>query len=297
MARILSAADITLIVPVYNGGEAFRNCLTHIQALDPPPRQVIVVADGDTDGSRYLAQDFGVEVIALPTPRGPAAARNLAAHYALGDILFFVDADVALPTDALTKVTEVFQQELAPAALIGSYDDRSGASNFLSQYKNLLHHYVHQTSHAEASSFWGACGAIQRDAFWAVGGFDEGYRRPAIEDVELGYRLKAAGYRIRLFKSLQVKHLKRWTIFALLQTDFRQRALSWSRLLLQNERRGMQIENDLNLQMASQISVVLTYALLGALLLIPWWRSALILAVQNRYWSAVAKLACLLLLL
>ena len=43
-----------------------------------------------------------------------------------------------------------------------------------------------------------------------MGGFDEGYHEPTIEDIDLGYRLKKAGYRIQLVKELQVKHLKRW---------------------------------------------------------------------------------------
>jgi hypothetical protein len=55
-------------------------------------------------------------------------------------------------------------------ALFGSYDDAPAATNFLSQYKNLLHHYMHQTAREEASTFWGACGAIRREVSLAVGG-------------------------------------------------------------------------------------------------------------------------------
>jgi cellulose synthase/poly-beta-1,6-N-acetylglucosamine synthase-like glycosyltransferase len=155
--------------------------------------------------------------------------------------------------------------------LIGSYDDAPAASNFLSQYKNLLHHYIHQTSNEEASTFWGACGAIRRDVFLKMGGFDESYGRPSIEDIELGYRLKRAGYQIRLRKSLQVKHLKRWTARSLVQTDFFQRALPWSRLLLQDAKNGSDFGNDLNLQASSRISALLVLLLPGALAFTPWF--------------------------
>ena len=262
-------SKISIIIPVYNGGKVFARCLGHVSALHPGPFEVIVVADGDTDGSRDLAREFEVDVLVNPTCKGPAHARNVGARHAQGDILFFVDADVALRPDALTHIIRVFEEcgentQSKPilAALIGSYDDEPAAQNFLSQYKNLLHHYVHQTSHEEASTFWGACGAIRREVFLAMGGFDdEQYDRPSIEDIELGYRLKRAGYRIRLVKGLQVKHLKRWTAFSLIKTDFFQRALPWTALILRNE----QLVNDLNLQTSSRISVALTFALIGTL--------------------------------
>ncbi len=157
------------------------------------------------------------------------------------------------------------------AALIGSYDDEPSETNFLSQYKNLFHHYVHQMAHEEASTFWGACGAIRRHVFLELGGFDESYRHPSIEDIELGYRLKQSGYRIRLFKMLQVKHLKRWGALSLLKTDFLRRALPWTQLIL----RDRHMINDLNLGLSSRISVMLIYGLL-AVLVGAWWRPGLL---------------------
>jgi hypothetical protein len=65
-----------------------------------------------------------------------------------------------------------------------------------------------------------------------LGGFDERYREPAIEDIELGYQLKSAGHNILLLKTLQVKHLKPWSTLGLLRADFIQPALPWSELIL-----------------------------------------------------------------
>jgi glycosyltransferase involved in cell wall biosynthesis len=258
---------ISVIIPVYNGGDKFQRCLLSLAKALPTADEVIVVADGDTDGSWLLAEKLGAKVIRVPRSGGPAKARNLGAQTARGDILFFIDADVEIDPETISKVVTAFQQETDLAALIGSYDDAPGASNFLSQYKNLLHHYTHQNSSEEASTFWGACGAIRRHIFLTVGGFDESYRLPCVEDIELGYRLKRAGYRIKLGKTIQVKHLKRWEVISLLRADFFYRALPWTALIL----RDRQFVKDLNLQWSSRASVILVYALLVTLVAAWWW--------------------------
>jgi GT2 family glycosyltransferase len=179
--------------------------------------ETIVVADGDTDGSWSVAKEFGAQVLRIPTPQGPARARNLGAATAKGDILLFLDADVAVPQDAVGHIVAAFHDDPALAAVFGSYDDEPAETNFLSQYKNLFHHYVHQTAKDKASTFWTGCGAIRRQVFLQMGGFDEGYHHPCIEDIELGYRLKRADYSIRLLKQVKVKHLKRWSAMSLLR--------------------------------------------------------------------------------
>lgn len=257
---------VSIIIPVYNGGEKFRRCLSSVAACTPPPKEVIVVADGDTDGSWRVAEEYKTRVLRITTPGGPARARNLGAREAKGDILFFVDADVTVPQDAISQVAGAFQNGPDIAAIFGSYDDTPFETNFLSQYKNLFHHYVHQNAKEEASTFWAACGAIRREVFSATGGFDETYRRPSIEDIELGYRLRRAGHRIRLVKGLKVKHLKRWGIISLLRADLFYRALPWTDLILDEG----EFVDDLNVTISNRVSVVFTYvfclALLGS-----WW--------------------------
>ncbi len=261
---------ISIIVPVYNGGEPFRRCLQSLKNLNPPPLEVIVVADGDTDGSWQLAKEFGTQVIRLPTcSGGPAKPRNLGALQARGEYLFFVDADVWVYPDTLRQVSDAFLRHPDLTALVGSYDDTPSEKNFLSQYKNLIHHYVHQHARPDASTFWGACGAIRRRVFLDMGGFDEKYRRPSIEDIELGYRLKKAGHEIHLSKDIKVRHLKRWRIASMLKADFFYRAIPWTELIL----RDRLFVNDLNIRHSERFCVALVYGLLGTLLGGFWWHS------------------------
>ena len=269
MMHSLSDLTVSVIIPVHNGGDKFRRCLLSVKALRTPPDEIIVVADGDSDGSWKLAEEFDMQVLRRPVSGGPARARNLGAHNAKGNILFFIDADVTVPDDAIEQVVNSFQNDPDLDALIGSYDDEPFESNFLSQYKNLLHHYVHQTSNRKASTFWSACGAIRRNVFLKMSGFDKRYRRPSIEDIDLGYRLKKSGYKIHLLKHIQVKHLKHWGILSLLKADFFYRALPWTDLIL-NEGR---IIDDLNLKRSSRISVMavfmLSLTLIGSMFA-PW---------------------------
>lgn len=252
-----SGRVISLVVPVNNGGDGFVKCMRSILEASPPPGEIIIVVDGGEDDSWADAEKPGVRVIREKVCGGPAKARNRGAREATGDIILFVDADVTVPPDLFRRVAEVFERESELAAVIGSYDDEPAATDFFSLYKNLFHHFTHQNGDRRASTFWGACGAIRREVFIAIGGFDESYRKPSVEDIQLGYRLSAAGHRIRLEKSLQVKHLKQWGLVSLLKTEFFSRALPWSELIL----RERLFINDLNLRISSRISVLATFGM------------------------------------
>nr|MBC7245080.1 glycosyltransferase family 2 protein [Chloroflexota bacterium] len=171
----MSHLTITVVVPTHYGSDDLRRCLTNVMQASPPPDELIVVLDGSNEAAREIALSFGARIAETLKQGGPAGARNFGARLAQSDLLFFVDADVMIPSDAIAQVRDAFQHEPELAAVFGSYDDAPAQPNFLSQYKNLLHHYVHQTAQEEASTFWAGCGAIRRDVFLAMGGFDERY--------------------------------------------------------------------------------------------------------------------------
>jgi hypothetical protein len=190
-------------------------------------------------------------------------------------------------------VAASFENEPELVALIGSYDDSPACPDFLSQYRNLMHHFVHQSSRQQASTFWSGCGAIRPELFLQHCGFDESYGRPAIEDIELGYRLQQAGCRIVLDRGIQVKHLKRWTLFDLVKTDVLDRGIPWTELILRDRR----MPNDLNLQISQRISVALVFLLIGtAAAAAVYWRGyflvpifALLFFLLGRYWVEAAS--------
>ena len=248
---------ISVIIPVHNGGLLLDRCLAALRQTLYECWEFIVVEDGSTDNSVEIAYAHGARLVTgLSRRLGPAQARNIGAQVAQGDILFFLDADVLVQPGTVGHIAATMQADPGLAACFGSYDDQPFAPNFLSQYRNLLHHYVHQHGNIDASTFWSGCGAIRRDLFLAIGGFNERlYERPSIEDIELGYRLKAAGYRVQLEKLLQVKHMKHWSPRQMLITDVRDRALPWTQLILQ----WGGAPNDLNLNISQRLSTAVAF--------------------------------------
>ena len=169
------------------------------------------------------------------------------------EVLFFLDADVVAPADAVAQVKRVFADHADLDAVIGSYDTQPAATNFTSQYKNLFNHYVHQHAREEGFTFWGACGAIRKETFDRLDGFDESFARPCVEDIELGYRLRAAGGEVRVVKQLQVKHLKRWSMLGWLRSDLLDRAVPWTQLI----HRSGGFDDDLNIDRSSRLKVAM----------------------------------------
>ena len=250
-----TTAPITAIIPAYNCRTFIERTLAPLVAMQHRHElgEVIVVDDGSSDGTGAAAAALGAQVITSTGPCGPGAARNLGARQAQGDILWFVDADVVVRSDAVQHIRRALADNNY-VAVFGSYDDAPPARNFLSQYKNLVHHHYHQTGRGEATTFWAGCGAVRKSAFMTAAGFDASrYPRPSIEDIELGYRLRAAGGRIRLAAELQGTHLKIWTLRGLLTTEIRDRALPWAFLLLSRNHTA----DELNIASAERIRALI----------------------------------------
>jgi len=251
---------ISVIVPVRNDPGHLRSCLESLAASRGADHEVIVVDDASTDDTAAVAAGLGARVLRLERRSGPAAARNRGAEAGRGEHLLFVDADVSVHPETVSQVATAFAADPGIDALFGSYDRRPGEANFLSQYKNLFHHFVHQQGSAEASTFWSGCGAIKRSVFLEMGGFDTSYARPCIEDIELGARLRRAGRRIVLRKEIQAKHLKRWTLPGIVRSDVWDRGVPWTELIL----RDRALPDDLNLKLAQRVSAALAYLLAAA---------------------------------
>ena len=243
--------SLSVVVPVRNGGRDFERCLLRLRDSIVTDFELIVVDDGSTDDSAAVAGGRGRSSSRNPEPQGPAAARNLGARAATAPLIFFLDADVAVhparsgagswpgsrPTRASRPSSAPTTTRRPPRASSAS----TATCSITSSTSRARFHDGIRPAH----TFWTGCGMIRREVFLEFGGFDPRlYPRPAIEDIELGYRLTRAGHRIVLARDVLATHLKRWTLAEMVRTDIFRRGVPWMLLI----KRTGTVETDLNVK-------------------------------------------------
>lgn len=250
---------LSVVVPAHQGAKVLPLSLSALLRSDLPRHlwELIVVDDASTDDTSGVAARYADMVVRLPLlPGGPAFARNRGFEASRGDIVAFVDADVCVHRDSLRRMLAVMDQDPDVSALFGSYDSTPSHPSLVSEFRNLLHHFVHHRDAGDAETFWAGCGAVRADVFRQVGMFDEWhYSRPQIEDIELGRRLRMHGYRIVLRPEIQGTHLKKWTLRDVMTTDFKHRGIPWTQLLLHEGPRGA--VNVLNVRHSERVCTAL----------------------------------------
>src|SRR5579862_7978697 len=272
-----AAPGLSVIIPVYASDQKAVDllgiALRHLKASTFQNFEVIIADDGSPmgDAVRAVAMEAAAELVRLERRSGPAVARNTAAAKAKAEILVFLDADTSPHADTLDRLARKFEEESELDATVGSYDQGPTAPGLVSRFRNLLHSFVHHRANRRTSTFWAGCGAVRRGRFQALGGFDENFSRPSIEDVEFGLRLCTAGGWIELDREIQVTHHKTWSLRSMVQTDLLVRAIPWAALL-----RGFPLPFDLNFKISDRISGALTAATLPLLVIAllhggAWW--------------------------
>ena len=249
---------LSVIVPFHRNRVQLEAVLTAIRR-SVTRAEIIVISDGATEDCRAAVASVGARLLVSAEAKGPAAARNWGASAATGSYLAFVDSDVEVAHDALPGLCGILDRESEVAGVFGAYDRSPRHQAFWSRYRNLAHTYVHEQGASDAWTFWAGLGVLRAEAFRAVGGFDERFTSPSIEDIELGQRLSAAGYRLRLDPRWRGCHLKQWSLRSVVRTDIASRGVPWSLLLL---RRMRSIPADLNLTWRLRASAILTFAAL-----------------------------------
>lgn len=94
---------VSVVIPVYNEANCIRECVESLLRQDFSPLQVLTVDDGSVDESVRICEDLKIAVL-RQKHRGPGTARNLGARNARGNILVFVDADMVLGPDYVSKL-------------------------------------------------------------------------------------------------------------------------------------------------------------------------------------------------
>jgi GT2 family glycosyltransferase len=254
---------LSVVVPVHDGASLLASSLAALARSDLPRArwELIVVDDASTDDTSRVAARFADVVVRLPgRAHGTAYARNRGFEFARGECVAFINADVCVRPDALTRFAHVLAREPQVSAVFGCFDACTAAGGLVSQYRGLRLQYYHQENAGVAETFCASCGAVRSSAFAGVGMFDEWhFPRHQVEDFELGHRLRQHGYRIVMRPDIQATHLKRWTLRRMIAADLYDRAVPWVRLF---DRRAVTRTRD-RLRTAKMIGTVLTWLALA----------------------------------
>jgi glycosyltransferase involved in cell wall biosynthesis len=207
---------VSVIICSYNGGRTLATCLDSLGKLNYPSYELILVDDGSTDDTAYIAAQFpGVRYI-HQTNHGLSHARNTGAAAANGEVLAYTDSDCMADVDWLYY--------LISALLSGNYAG-VGGPNVTPPAQNWVQACVAAApggpSHVLltdtiAEHIPGCNMAFYRWVFDSIGGFDAEYHK-AGDDVDFCWRLQQAGSVIGFSAAAIVWHHRRLTVRAFFQ--------------------------------------------------------------------------------
>ena len=230
---------ISVVIPAFNEERFLPETLEHLRRAEAhlgtgPGRdvEVIIVDNASTDRTAEVALASGAKVVGVPE-HNIGLVRNAGAKAATGDLLVFLDADTLIPEATLSRIVQEMEN---PSCLGGAADtDYRPARASMRAYLGFWRLVGRATGMAQ-----GALQFCRRDAFLALGGYDEATYMG--EDVDFYWRLgtlaKARGGHVRLLRDVRVlpscRRFDQWpTLRTLWKTNpfyitlFRRRASAW----------------------------------------------------------------------
>lgn len=222
---------LSVIVPAYNAARTLPKLLDSFLASeglsDLGEYELLVVDDASSDGTARVAEAYAerfileaerrgrflgaspLRVIRQSPNQGPARARNLGVENARGDLLLFLDADVALRPDTLRRMLDLAASRPEMAAFRAIYSPVSLTPGRWARYK-AAHNYAYSVSEGmrpyTTTIFGTSCGLVRREVFDRLKGFNEAYRKADIEDYEFGRVLMRYGLPTLADPTIQVDH-------------------------------------------------------------------------------------------
>lgn len=216
---------LSIVIPHYNAPEKLERLLISLgKSKKAPPFEVIVVDDGSTvplsfrppsrnpenqkHGSRDKPGMTMTRIIRLPHNHGPAVARNRGVKAARGTFIVFLDCDVEVFPDTLFEIAKVFTDDPDVVALTGVWVKEQKSHDFFPNFK-ALRDWSYWINERNKSGYYflfsTRIASIKKAVFERLGGFDESYPAPLVEDIELTYRI-ARRYAIIFAPQVRVRH-------------------------------------------------------------------------------------------
>ena len=210
-ANLASLPFVSVVIPVKDRAEELHRCLLSLSSLKYPREniEVIVVDDGSSDNCVDIAKNWGAVVIPSGGKGlGPAAARNVGANSARGEILAFIDSDCTASTEWLNLLIPEFDD--SEVAAVGGKVDGLHNSSALDHYEATMSSLSlglrRRSAKAGKDTFYlPSCNLLVRKLiFQELRGFNQTMH--VGEDVDLSYRLRDRGWRIVYIPDGTVHH-------------------------------------------------------------------------------------------
>lgn len=218
--------DVSVIIPVRNGGKTIGDCLEAALGSQHPSFEIVVVDDCSDDDSVRVIEQFPCRLVRLSTHSGAARARNIGAQHGRGKILFFTDADCLLHRDSLTRATRALAASHSELVVGGTYTRKPADDGFFNRFQSIFINYS-ETKHAPHPDYVATHAmAIAADTFRTSGGFSESLG-PILEDVEFSHRLRQAGVELIIIPDLQVRHIFDFSLLGSLRNALR-KSMYWT---------------------------------------------------------------------
>jgi glycosyltransferase involved in cell wall biosynthesis len=241
---------LSVIIPHYNNPHALERLLVSLTKSKRSGHfEVIVVDDGSSADNRATVRSLipalqkkirtsnaRIHGVFLSHNRGPAVARNRGAKIAKGKFLVFMDCDVEAFPDTLARITAIYGDDPDIVALTGVWVKEQRTRAFFPNFK-ALRDWSYWINERDKSGYYflfsTRIASIKKTVFQRLGGFDEEYNAPLVEDIELTYRI-ARRYAIIFAPDVRVRH--EFEDFWPIAKKYFLRAFYWTRLYRRRKR-------------------------------------------------------------
>lgn len=179
----------SIVVPCFNDGKNVERLFLSCGFLDKQ-FEFIVVDDASKDNTVEILKKYPIQIISLECNCGPAVARNRGVREATGDVIVFCDSDILISDVALGKIKHYFEHEKESAIMACGLllPHNPGFFPRYKYYQELI--WAVDCKDTYVNHFSARFGAIKKDMFTKVGGFDESFSTASVEDYDFGYRMK-----------------------------------------------------------------------------------------------------------
>jgi len=159
---------LSVVIPTYNDVKNIKTCLESLKKQSYKNFEIIIADDGSNDNTVKTVESYKDTKILKQNHKGPGEARNLGARKAKGEILIFVDADMAFHKDYLKNLIA----PLSDDKVIGTENEIQIAMNF---NKNIWTRCFGEYNFDSSSKDRRIFRAIRKNKFLELGGFDKEY--------------------------------------------------------------------------------------------------------------------------